>query len=438
MSAEGRVPASAELRSVAPRGGLLLVYHVGPGESWVFIVPPQGRIEALPLTIGANDAAVLGAASGPLTESALERIITGDTRAGGEHLPGIADLLGGMPTGGYVALGMRAATGPDSFELRMHALWRTLVPTPLWKRVARARSAVVIPDAALHLVAFEALVTRPRAAGARDGTRYWIDDGPALTYGPSATALAGIARRPRAPSDRFANQPVLSVSNVAFAADPSASAPPAEDPTRGTLVLRGRRWSPLPGTAQETDAIRSAFGPGRVTVLEGTKAGERAVCGAITRHRYVHLATHGFVEPQGSRLVAGLVFAAPSGAVTSSDDDGMLELFEIHRLAVACDLAVLSACETARGSRVAGEGTFALSRGFLAAGARRVVASLWAVGDRPTAAIVGSLFTSIAAAGKRGAEPDVATELRDAKLRVRRDPRWADPFHWAPFVVSGL
>jgi CHAT domain-containing protein len=86
---------------------------------------------------------------------------------------------------------------------------------------------------------------------------------------------------------------------------------------------------------------------------------------------------------------------------------------------------------------VAGEGSFALSRAFLAAGARRVVASLWAVDDRAAPVVVRRLFDSIAAAD-RGSHPcDFAAALRAAKLEVRRDPRWSDPFYWAPFVLNG-
>ena len=66
--------------------------------------------------------------------------------------------------------------------------------------------------------------------------------------------------------------------------------------------------------------------------------------------------------------------------------------------------------------------------------ARRVVASQWPVEDASTAALVGDLFRRIAAP-----DPDVARALRDAKLRLRRSrPEWADPFFWAPFVLTGI
>ncbi len=430
LSAEGRIPDAARLqREVVPRDGLLLVYHVGRAASHVFVVPPRGPVTALALALDPDAAAALGVAPGPLTDSTLERIVTGDPARDGPTVPlGIAPLLGGTAAGGFVTLPLRASAGPDSFEVRLHALWRTLVPAPLRAPLHAARTALVVPDGALHLVAFEALVARTRARGAP--TRYWLDDGPAISYGPSATSLWSLARRPaRALAGAGERAEVLSVSDVAYAPPPA--------PDAATAAPRLRAWSPLPGTALETAAIRAAFGAGRVDVLSGAAAREPAVRAALPGHRYLHLATHGFADRSGDRLAAGLVLAPPPAPGADSDDDGLLELFEIHRLALDCRLAVLSACETAKGPRLAGEGAFALSRGFLAAGARQVVASLWAVDDRPTAAVMGGLFAGIAAAEARAKPPDLARALRDAKRRVRQDPRWADPFYWAPFVLSG-
>jgi len=86
---------------------------------------------------------------------------------------------------------------------------------------------------------------------------------------------------------------------------------------------------------------------------------------------------------------------------------------------------------------VAGEGVFALSRGFLVAGARRVVASLWPVDDDATAELVGQLFRELAAAERSGRAAPAAAALRKAKLAVRSRPGWEHPFFWAPFVLSG-
>ena len=98
---------------------------------------------------------------------------------------------------------------------------------------------------------------------------------------------------------------------------------------------------------------------------------------------------------------------------------------------------MLSACDTNRGPSVDGEGVFALSRGFLASGASRVIASQWAVDDESTAALMGALFTQIVERERAGRIVDYAEALRDAKRMVRSRPQWSDPFHWAPFVLTG-
>ena len=431
LSAEGRTPPAGEIqRDLVTAGRTLLVYHVGVAASRLFVIPHSGRPTALALKLDDADAHVLGVPAGELSEAKLERIVTGRrTSSFPDSAIGIAELLSGTRSGGYVELSLRSREGPDSCELRLHALWNALVPTSVRPALRSSRVVVLVPDGALHLIAFEALVTRVREG--RSGTRYWLDDAPAIVYGPSATSLLALERRGRNASASDAARPeVVSVTNVAFDRPGSA----ASSTVRATS---GRTWAPLPGSKLETEAIRAAFGDDRVRVIEGAAAREPAVRAALPGRRFLHLATHGFVDDSGRNLLAGLVLAPPD-SIASADDDGLLELFEIHRLPLDCELAVLSACETARGPRVAGEGTFALSRGFLAAGARRVVASLWPVEDRSSGELVGELFRRIASAEKHGSSLDDAIALRDAKKKLRADPKWADPFYWAGFVISGL
>jgi len=98
---------------------------------------------------------------------------------------------------------------------------------------------------------------------------------------------------------------------------------------------------------------------------------------------------------------------------------------------------VLSSCETRAGAVVPGEGVFALSRAFLAAGARRVVASLWPAADDATAALMAPFFRSLADAERVGEKPDFPRALAAAKREVRRHEAWSEPFFWAPFVLDG-
>jgi len=83
------------------------------------------------------------------------------------------------------------------------------------------------------------------------------------------------------------------------------------------------------------------------------------------------------------------------------------------------------------------EGIYTLSRGFLIAGARRVIASQWSVEDASTAELMGDFFQRIASAEKAARPIDYAEALRDAKRRIRNQERWAAPFYWAPFILMG-
>ena len=198
-------------------------------------------------------------------------------------------------------------------------------------------------------------------------------------------------------------------------------------------------FPPLPGTALESRAIAAAFAETNVVSLHGDDAHEAAVKEAMARARWIHLATHGVVDETQSEMLAGLVFSpSPETGASEDADDGTLNLFELYELSLRCELAVLSACDTRSGPNLEGEGVFALSRGFLTAGAERTVASLWAVADASTAELMSSFFEGIAAAVTRGEAADYSRLLRDAKRGIRQQAQWQDPWFWAPFVLSGL
>jgi CHAT domain-containing protein len=112
--------------------------------------------------------------------------------------------------------------------------------------------------------------------------------------------------------------------------------------------------------------------------------------------------------------------------------DGFLSLSEIYNLRLNTDLVVLSACQTGLGRQVRGEGLVGLTRGFMYAGSPRVVASLWAVGDRATAELMRRFYTAML---KRKLPP--AAALRAAQLSMMREARWSAPQEWAGFVFQG-
>jgi CHAT domain-containing protein len=189
------------------------------------------------------------------------------------------------------------------------------------------------------------------------------------------------------------------------------------------------QWAPLPAAEAEVAAIAARFRADRRLVVTGAGATKAAFAaaghdGTLASTRYVHVAAHGHLSPgapQWSSLVLAGDRAAP-GYVTAA---------EIATYAIGADLVVLSACETALGKDVAGEGVFGLPYALTVAGARATLLSLWPVSDDSAAAFMARFYARLA----RGATPTVA--LAETKREFIRDPKFAAPFHWAPWVLYG-
>ena len=423
-------------RGLVSPDGLLLSYQIGREQSWLFVVPPgRGEPVAHRLDVPEELARRLGIEAGALTSEGLATVLGG--REGG----GYGGLLGRLRDPGSTR-GTRVAGRAPAVSLA--ALRELLLPDSVWTAVAAVEEVILVPDDGLHSLPFEALETRPRSAS--ETPLYWLDEGPVIRYASSATALHNITRRPSARAVPVTGEPtLLSVSNpvydVAVVAR-SGSSVDAADGVRGGFSTRGGVLVPLPGTARETEAIReflSAVDATRdITVLSGLDATERRLREVLKGKRYVHLATHGLVDERKGSLFAALALTPPAGEAVTLDNDGFLQLHEIYDLELSdTELAVLSACETNLGTSVVGEGVFALSRGFLVAGARRTVASQWQVSDESTAGLMARFFEIVVRSEAAGEAVDYARALRDAKREIRANDSWSDPFHWAPFILTG-
>ncbi len=405
-------------RRIVPERGLLLLYQLGPEDSHLFVVGSErGDARAFSLEIGPEVGGLLGLPPGPLTISSVGRLLGADLG------------LFFTPSGNI-----------EPLQEQLHGLWQVLVPEGLGERLLEAAEVVLVPDGALRNLPFEALLIQPGETWSE--SRFWLDEGPPIRYAPSATALYNIQRRPAAiPSPGPEGAILVSLADPFY--DPMEESPEAEpnlprEVTRDAYVRAGGPLARLPGTARESDAIMAHFGPQRVTALRQRQATELNLRSSLQGRRYLHLATHGLVDERRGSLFAALAMTPPATEKASSDNDGFLQLYEVYELDLSeAELAVLSACETSVGSAVQGEGVFALSRGFLAAGARRVIASHWAVDDASTAELMGAAFARIAEAETQASPLDYAEVLREAKRRLRRNPLWSAPFYWAPFTLTG-
>jgi CHAT domain-containing protein/Tfp pilus assembly protein PilF len=154
-----------------------------------------------------------------------------------------------------------------------------------------------------------------------------------------------------------------------------------------------------------------------------------AMSETLSQYRIVHLATHGLLNSQHPEL-SGLVLSLVDKE--GRPRDGFLQLPDIYNLKLAADLVVLSACETALGKEVRGEGLLGLTRGFMYAGAPRVVASLWSVDDVATAELMGRFYRAMLA---QRMPPSAA--LRRAQIQMWKEKRWSSPYYWGAFVIEG-
>ncbi len=326
------------------------------------------------------------------------------------------------------------------------ALLSDLILRPVAHVLGRKR-LVIVADGALYLVPFAALPepgkTAPLAADHE------------LVSLPSASVLEVLRREAadRRPAPKvvavFAD-PVFDRDDRRVRSDApagvdrpgreAAHAPAAED-TIETALTRSARdlgaastgplFPRLPFSRQEATAILELVPPSRRKAALDFDASRTTAMGAdLSQYRFLHFATHGIldaVHPDLSGLVLSLVNRE------GRDQDGFLPAMEIFNLRLSADMVVLSACRTALGREIRGEGLVGLTRAFMYAGTSRVVASLWRVDDAATAELMKRFYQGML--GPRKLRP--AAALRQAQLAVAKQKRWRDPFYWAGFVLQG-
>jgi CHAT domain-containing protein len=197
----------------------------------------------------------------------------------------------------------------------------------------------------------------------------------------------------------------------------------------GILREGGQGIARLLSSREEADAIiAAAAGAGmRATGFKATRA--TATSPELGQYRIVHFATHGLLNSEHPAL-SGLVFSLVDEQGKSQD--GFLGLHDIYNLNLPADLVVLSACNTGLGKEVRGEGLVGIVRGFMYAGAARVVASLWKVDDEATAELMKRFYQQML---QGGLTP--AAALRAAQVEMWQHKRWHSPYYWAAFVLQG-
>jgi CHAT domain-containing protein/tetratricopeptide (TPR) repeat protein len=429
ISAAGGPPRLSTIqRQLLDNGATIYVYYIGANRS--FVIVAGGKLAVTyDLNLDEPTAKALGVAKGPLTAEKLQAILINPEKTG------VVQMLANP-------VKSREATP------KLAALWNLLIPAGGRKAMigGLTRRLIVVPDGPLALLPFEALVVETG-----EEPKYLLDVGPPITYSPSASVLMNLQERPHLRTNR---EPLLTVGDPVY----SQEEPPVVVASGGSEAktrygAAGGRLVRLPFTAQEVQWIVKGAEENKVkavSMLRGD-ATESAVRRSMPGRKYVHLACHGLTDPAHGNFFGSLAFTPGPKAATNSEDDGFLTLREIYRLDLrACEIAVLSACETNFGPQQKGEGVWAVSRGFLVAGAHRVVASNWLVDDEAAASLISLFLTEATkpitvpppANAPKGTAPRLATRmasfcLRDARRWVRKQEKWKAPYYWASLVQIG-
>jgi CHAT domain-containing protein/tetratricopeptide (TPR) repeat protein len=288
------------------------------------------------------------------------------------------------------------------------------------------RRLLVAADGALQYVPFGVLPFQDGDAPAQPLLqRYEIVGIPSLS-----TVVAQRKRRSgEGPSKTIAifADPVLEPSDPRLA---NMSAASEEQGVDGVLSARSNLpLSRMPWTGREASAIAELVPATQRWVATGLDASFQAVTDAdLDDYRILHFATHGIVDASYPDLSALVLSQFDRLGVPQR---GLLELHDIYGLRLNAELVVLSACDTALGREVRAEGLLGLVQGFMSAGARGVVATLWPVADRATAELMTAFYDELLSG------LPAADALRRAQQQIAQRPQWRDPFFWAAFNFIG-
>ncbi|MFN0124135.1 MAG: CHAT domain-containing protein, partial [Blastocatellia bacterium] len=316
------------------------------------------------------------------------------------------------------------------------------------------RRLLIVADGALHYIPFAALpapAPRHTTGSAKSPALAPLMAAHEIISLPSATTL-GILRG-EMPERKPAPNAAAIFADPVFDADDPRVTGRNHDPVMEKAASRSGSAALPASVAQALRSAGIAGGEGRIARLLFTRreaeaisrslpqatnlkaldfsASRRNALGAgLDAYRILHFATHGLIDndhPELSGVILSLVDEQ------GRSQDGYLRLQDIYNLRLNADLVVISACQTALGKNVRGEGLISLARGFLYAGAERVVSTLWKVDDRATAEFMTHLYQNLADPRRQSA----AAALRAAQLTLLKSPRWKSPRYWAAFSVQG-
>jgi CHAT domain-containing protein/Tfp pilus assembly protein PilF len=279
---------------------------------------------------------------------------------------------------------------------------------PAEAQLSGRSNLIIAPDNTRWDLPFQTLVN--------GANRFVIEDA-AVAYAPSFTVLREITRRRKIESAHANPATLLALGNPVLG---------TETVKRVELTLRDGKLEPLPEAEQEVKALGRLYGVSRSKVYVGADAREDRVKSEASRAKILHFATHGVLN-NASPMYSHLALAEGGPG-----EDGLLEAWELMQLDLHADLAVLSACETARGRVGAGEGTIGFSWAMFIAGVPSIVVSQWKVESAGTRDLMVNFHRGLLSPKSTKTEA-----LRQAALKLLKNPETSHPFYWGGFVLVG-
>lgn len=316
----------------------------------------------------------------------------------------------------------------------------TMVLGPAAERLKTSR-LLIVADGFLRYIPFEALPLPNQPVQTGDPDPLFLTH--EIIGLPSALTLAAIRmERPEAyiPSRTIAviADPVFESEDPRVTGLQPGNAPAASDDNNADLKVALRDLDEqdrgviarLPSTSREAQSVVALTSEDERMIASGfdaTKA--RVMNDALKEFRIIHFATHGLMNSQSPEL-SGVVLSLVDQQ--GNKQSGFLRLHDVYNMDLSADLVVLSACRTGLGRNIQGEGMVGLASGFMYAGAKSVMASLWKVDDDATAELMSHFYKALL---KDGMTP--AAALNTAKREMWKQPRWRAPFYWAGFTLQG-
>lgn len=294
---------------------------------------------------------------------------------------------------------------------------------------------VVVPDGVLNQIPFESLLTNDIQGSVYNYQDYdFLIKKYAVSYAYSATLYYRDITRKKdnGTNGWFGLAPVFTQGKYSGVVLDSRIKK-HERTFTDIQVVSNNKLEPLPSSEPEVRNIFSMFvkaGQPARACLWGSANRQNFNSDSVSRYRYIHLATHGFVNSENPEL-SGVQLSQLRG----DNSDGVLYSGDVYGLKLNCDLLILSACETGLGKIMKGEGIVGLSRAFIYAGSRNLLVSLWKVADNSTSQMMVEFYRQLLL--KENSGLNYAEILQKAKQMLILDKNYSRPYYWAPFILIG-